>query len=305
MLHPVSSVSALLSANSCDKDEASLCGFVHKVTNNANWAQAADVILGPIIQVVVILAIAILVRRWLHKLINRTVNRITNGDPATTAELINRRILRARTLASVLQSVTSALVFGLAALMILQIFWSVAPLLASVSVVGVALGFGAQSLVKDVLAGLFMIVEDQYGVGDVIDVGNDVDGTVEAVGLRVTRIRAVDGTMWIVRNGEILRVGNKSQGWARAVVDVGVAHGVDVSHVEELLRQEGEKMRQDPAFTNALLGDPEVWGVETMTKDGLTIRVVVKTRPLKQWPVARELRRRITTRLEAEGIDQG
>ena len=149
---------------------------------------------------------------------------------------------------------------------------------------------------------MFMIVEDQYGVGDVIDAGNDVTGVVEGVGLRVTRVRDVTGTVWFVRNGEIQRIGNSSQGWSRAVVDVDVPLGTDVDRVEELLAEVAAQVRRSDGMAAALLDDPQVWGVESMTRDGLVIRVAVKTRPLQQWPVARELRRRINARLEAEGI---
>jgi moderate conductance mechanosensitive channel len=188
-------------------------------------------------------------------------------------------------------------------LMVLQeLDFSVAPLLAGASVFGVALGFGAQSLVRDVVSGMFMIVEDQYGVGDVVDVGA-ASGSVEAVGLRITRLRDVNGTVWYIRNGEILRVGNQSQGWARAVLDVNIGYTEDIDHAEEVLLETAQQLRTDERFAAFIIGEPEVWGVEALTVDGVVMRVVVKTQPLQQWVVARELRRRIKGRLDEEGIE--
>jgi moderate conductance mechanosensitive channel len=178
----------------------------------------------------------------------------------------------------------------------------VAPLLAGASIFGVALGFGAQSLVRDVVSGMFMIVEDQYGVGDVVDVGA-ASGSVEAVGLRITRLRDVNGTVWYVRNGEILRVGNQSQGWARAVLDVNVGYTEDIDRVQEILLETAQELRTDEQFAAFVIDEPEVWGVEALTVDGVVMRVVVKTQPLQQWVVARELRRRIKHRFDAEGIE--
>ena len=290
----------------CGTDDVTLCGVVTRLTGNQGLGQTLDVVLGTPLRIALILLVAVIVRRLVHRFIERLAVRVTAAhDGDTTAAQASRRALRARTLASVLQSVTVALVFVVATLMVLQeLGYSVAPLLASAGVVGVALGFGSQSLVKDVVSGMFMIVEDQYGVGDMIDVGNDVSGVVEAVGLRVTRVRDVSGTVWFVRNGEILRVGNQSQGWSRAVVDVDVPLGTDVDRVERMLAQVAEQMRESPALAAALLDEPQVWGVESMSKDGLVIRVVVKTQPLQQWPVARELRRRISARFESEGINR-
>jgi len=151
-------------------------------------------------------------------------------------------------------------------------------------VVGVAVGFGAQTLVKDFLAGIFLIAEDQFGVGDSVDLSADAKGTVEAVSLRVTRLRGVDGTVWYVRNGDLLRVGNRSQGWSRAVLDVDVPYSADAGRVAELLEE------------------PQVWGVEALTLEKVVVRIAVRTAPLQQWAVARELRARIKARFDAEGV---
>ena len=175
------------------------------------------------------------------------------------------------------------------------------PLLASAGIVGIAVGFGRRPSSSDVISGVFMLIEDQYGVGDVVDLG-DASGVVEAVGLRVTRIRDVNGTVWYIRNGQVLRVGNQSQGWARAVLDVGIAYGEDVARAERILLDVANSLRDDEKFGPLVIEEPEMWGIESVTADSVVLRLVVKTQPLQQWAVARELRRRIKDRFDAEGI---
>jgi small conductance mechanosensitive channel len=146
-----------------------------------------------------------------------------------------------------------------------------------------------------------MIFEDQYGVGDVVDLGEAI-GTVEAVGLRVTRLRDVEGTVWYVRNGEIIRVGNQSQNWARTVVDVPIGHEQDLYRVQEVLRDVAHDVWDDEDFKHMIIEEPEVWGVQDLTPDWITVRVTLKTAPLEQWAVAREMRERIKARFDHEGI---
>jgi small conductance mechanosensitive channel len=184
---------------------------------------------------------------------------------------------------------------------------NLAPILASAGVVGIALGFGAQNLVKDFLSGVFMLLEDQYGVGDVIDIGDgsgtrDVSGTVEAVGLRTSRIRDVHGTLWFVRNGEIVRVGNKSQGYAQVVLDVPLAHQADLEQAGQLMKASADELWHDPDWSDEVLAEPQYLGVEQITADGVVVRLTVKTRPGQQWRVGRELRLRIKERLDAEDM---
>ena len=168
------------------------------------------------------------------------------------------------------------------------------PLIAGAGIAGIALGFGAQSLVKDFLAGIFIIVEDQYGVGDIIDVGElsntPVSGTVESVSLRSTKLRSVNGTVWHVPNGTVLRVGNMSQQWARALLDVSVAYGSDLDLAQAEIKRVADELWHDPAWAGQVLEEPEVWGVEDLAPDGVTIRLVVKTQPAEQFKVLRELR---------------
>src|SRR6187200_2366728 len=199
-----------------------------------------------------------------------------------------RRVQRAQTMGSLLKSIVSGVVVAVAATMMLsELGVDIAPIVASAGIIGVALGFGSQTLVKDFLSGIFMIFEDQYGVGDVVDLG-EASGTVEAVSLRVTRLRDVNGTVWYVRNGEILRVGNMSQNWARTVLDIGVAYSEDLARVRRVLMEVAHDLWEDEEFKGLVIEEPEVWGVEALSPDGVTVRVTLKTAPLEQWSVARE-----------------
>ncbi|HEU4541288.1 MAG TPA: mechanosensitive ion channel family protein [Jiangellaceae bacterium] len=277
-----------------------------------------EILLDIPLKVVGLIVLAFITRYVLHKLINRMVHRAETTRPpermlgsrqaarivfGSTGAYSERRALRARTLGSLAKSVVTAVIGAVAVVMILAQFgYNVAPLLASAGIAGIALGFGAQNLVKDFLSGVMMLLEDQYGVGDVIDMG-EAAGTVEAVGLRVTRLRSVDGTVWYVRNGEVVRVGNSSQDWARAVIDIGVSYGADPGRVRELLTDVSHELAGDPEWGPLILEEPEVWGVENLAADGVVVRLVVKTKPLQQWSVARQLRERIKVRFDAEGIE--
>ncbi|MFB9378298.1 mechanosensitive ion channel family protein [Kineococcus gynurae] len=296
----------------CTTDSPNICGVVHGWTGSS-WAGLISSVL---VQVLLILVIGFVARYLLLKVIDRTVAGIAAGGARVTRNagrrnglmessplLSERRHQRAETLGSVLKSTATLVIGVLVVLMVLaQLDLNIAPFIASAGIVGVALGFGAQSLVKDFLSGIFMLAEDQYGVGDVVDLG-DASGTVEAVGLRVTRVRDVNGTVWYVRNGEILRVGNQSQGWARAVIDVSVTYESDLSHVHEVLQRVGDKLAAEDEWKALVIGPVEVWGVEAMDTGGVVLRLVVKTAPLQQWAVQRELRRRIKAVFDAEGIE--
>ena len=219
-----------------------------------------------------------------------------------TALVDERRKQRVQALGAILRSAASVTIFAIAGFVVLgDLGINLAPLLASAGVVGVAIGFGAQSLVKDYLSGIFMLVEDQYGVGDVITVG-DATGTVENVTLRVTRMRDVNGIVWHIRNGTIDTVGNESQGWARAVIDFPVPFDADLTTVRELLARTGNAMWNEPAWRVVMLEAPEVWGAQDISKDEVTMRMVAKTAPLRQWEVEREMRARIKRALKEAGI---
>jgi small conductance mechanosensitive channel len=234
----------------------------------------------------------------LRPLHDRTKGHLLEASPLSS----ERRRQRAETIGSVLRSVASLVVFSVAGAMVLsELSFDLGPVLASAGIVGVAVGFGAQNLIKDFLNGMFMILEDQYGVGDVIDAG-EATGTVEAVGLRTTRLRDVAGTVWHIRNGEILRVGNKSQGWARAVVDLPVSLDTDIARVRDVVQAAADEMHADEEWADKLIEQPEVWGLEDLGSAGLVIRLAVKTVPLEQWAVSRELRQRVKAAFDREGI---
>jgi small-conductance mechanosensitive channel len=300
---------------SCLEDPTNdLCQLVNKLTGNRWLAEASDWLIAKPLVVLAVIVGAVLVRLVLHRAITRLAGRAAEGTvPGVLVRgrgpvfgvsplLSERRKQRAETMGSVLRSITTAVIFVVAFLMVLgEIGLNIGPLLAGAGIIGVALGFGSQTLVKDFISGIFMILEDEYGVGDVVDLG-EASGTVEAVGLRVTRVRDVNGTVWYVRNGEIIRVGNKSQGWARAVIDVGIAYDEEVARVRDLLQLTAHELAEDESFRDAVLEEPEVWGVEALTADAVVIRVVVKTVPLKQWEIARALRERIKAAFDEHGV---
>src|SRR5512146_338496 len=213
-----------------------------------------------------------------------------------------RRKQRVRALGAILRSASSITIFSIAGFVILgDLGINLAPLLASAGVVGVAIGFGAQNLVRDYLSGVFMLVEDQYGVGDVITVG-DATGTVENVTLRITRMRDVNGIVWHIRNGTIEQVGNESQGWARAVIDFPVPFAADLAAIRELLTRTGDEMWREPVWRAVMLEAPEVWGAQEISSKEVTMRIVAKTAPLRQWEVEREMRARVKRSLAEAGI---
>ena len=213
-----------------------------------------------------------------------------------------RHLQRTLTMGSLLRSMVTFVVGLITVLTVMAIIGlPLAPLLASAGVGGVALGFGAQSLVKDFLSGIFMILEDQYGVGDVIDTG-EATGTVEEVSLRVTRLRDGTGVVWYIRNGEIIRIGNKSQGWATALVDIPVSYTENLERVIPVIREVVHALDTEEAWQDVLLEEPNVVGVESISGNTVTIRVIAKTAPEQQYGVSREIRERVKAAFDAHGI---
>ncbi|GHJ52031.1 mechanosensitive ion channel protein MscS [Nonomuraea sp. TT08I-71] len=293
------------------------CKNVYDITGSAWFAEGSYWIVLKPLRIVLIVLLAVAARWALHRTINRLVRTTTEGAVPTMLRPLRERIpsatldpeqfvperrrQRAEAIGSVLRSMVTAFIFGIALLMVLKEFsFDLAPLLASAGIAGVALGFGAQSLVKDLIAGLFMLIEDQYGVGDTVDLG-EATGVVEAVGLRVTTVRDGRGVLWYIRNGEIVRVGNKSQGWALVVVDLPVGFA-GTEEATAVLRTAAASVALDPELSPQIVEEPEVLGVEQMTVDGAVIRTVVKTTADGQFAVGRELRRRLAEALENSGI---
>jgi len=279
----------------CAADAGSWCAQIYRLTDSDFLARSADTIFAAGSQILLVLILALIARWFLHRLITRIVAGATSNpvsklmNRGAAAAAADRSGQRARTLGSVLRSLCSAVVGIIATIMVLGEFGvDLAPILASAGIVGIAIGFGAQNLVKDFLSGMFMLLEDQYGVGDIVDVGQ-ASGTVETVGLRITTLRDVNGTLWYVRNGEILRVGNKSQGFAVAVVDVPVAHGTDVAEASEVATRVAQERVKEPDIAEDVLEEVQTLGIESVTAEKLTLRLTVRVQPGRQFAVQRAL----------------
>lgn len=286
----------------CRESNSWSCAAVYTWTGNETLAQGATWLIGKPLAIVTIVLVALVARRLAAKAIDRLVRRAATAPTPDDPQTFNRRAQRAGSLGSLLKSCTTTLVLGIAFVMVLsELGADVAPILASAGVLGLAIGFGAQNLVKDFLSGAMMMVEDQYGVGDIVDLGGAI-GEVENVGLRVTRVRAIDGTVWYVRNGEILRVGNLSQNWARSVLDIAVGYSEDLDQVRRLLSEVARGLWEDEDYSDIVIEEPEVWGVQNLAPEGVIVRVTLKTAPMQQWAVAREMRERIKARFDQEGI---
>ncbi|MEJ3403130.1 mechanosensitive ion channel domain-containing protein [Rathayibacter sp. YIM 133350] len=266
---------------------------------------------GKLLAIIVIVLLAFALRWALHVVIDKVVRRIVSGVKkgqetddtqviAAASPLAAVRVVqRTRTLGSVLTNVVNVTIFIVAVLMIINtispdVLGSFALLTAAI---GAGLGFGAQNIVKDTFNGIFMVMEDQLGVGDVVDTGS-ATGVVEAVGIRVTQIRDVNGTLWYVRNGEILRVGNMSQGWARIVIDLAVPYDADLDAVQERILRTAEQLATAPKWRSLVLERPEVWGLESISADALVVRLVMKVRTSARDDVGRELRMRLKRALD-------
>ena len=258
-----------------------------------------EVLIASALRVAGAVAIALLLW-WVLRLIIRRIER-SLGQPQPGALTVHEQ--RTRTLVSLLRSVGRAIIFVIFLFMLMSaVGMDLGPLLAGAGVVGLAISFGAQSLVKDVISGLFILIENQFGVGDVIRI-EGVSGAVERMTLRVVALRDVHGVVHIVPNGQITKVSNLTRTWARVVLDVGVAYREDTDHVTAVMREVGESLWDDEEWRALLVEAPEVPGIESFDSGSVTIRMTAKTLPLKQWDVARELRRRLKRRFEEENIE--
>jgi small conductance mechanosensitive channel len=307
------------------------CRLAWDITHSTNATQVVRVYLaGPVsegLRILFVVVVAFAIRAVAHRVINRLTERAATATrpvtpairPAVRAQRAadaaraddtippptvgtERREQRARALGSILRSGVSIVVFGIAALIILgDLGVNLTPLLLSTTVLGVALGFGAQNLVRDYLAGILMLVEDHYGVGDTIIV-KDASGTVEAMTLLTTRLRDVNGAVWHIRNGTIEAVGNESQGWSRAVIDYPVPYGEDLGRIRAVMEQAAGSLFRERGWRKLMLERPEVWGAQELSSKEVTMRIVAKTAPMRQWEVARELRARVKAALDEAGV---
>jgi small conductance mechanosensitive channel len=275
---------------------------VADVRSIVEWlAQQLSVDVGLVVrrgfQVLGVLVLAYLGLRVLKLVTGRIEKAVDDGDPTTLSE----REQRGKTLAQLLNNVGGVTIWVAAGLTILNFFIEIGPLLAGVGVAGLAISFGAQSLVKDVISGFFILLENQFGVGDVVEV-NGVSGVVERMTMRVVVLRDVHGTLHVVPNGSINLVSNKTRAWARAIVDIGVAYKENVDNVIRVMRDVAAELWRDAEWKGRLLEEPAVWGIEQLADSSVNIRLAAMTQPGKQWDVGRELRRRLKNRFDREGI---
>jgi moderate conductance mechanosensitive channel len=300
----------------CGQDPNWSCRVALEQTDSAGFASAAEWLVGKPLSILAIVIAALIVNRLARRALKRGLRGLASGGvkerlgaarrrtPAAlldTQEVSVRATQRIEALATVLRSVVTFVIALVAVLLILgELGFNLAPLLAGAGIVGVALGFGSQTLVKDFLSGFFILVEDQFGVGDIVDLETGVSGVVEAVSLRTTRLRSVDGTVWHMPNGEIRRVGNMSQHWSRALLDVEVAYDTDIQHAREVIKGVADELWHE---SEHVLEEPDLWGVEDLGMNGIKIRLVVKTTPSEQWAISRTLRERLKSAFDAEGIE--
>lgn len=312
--------------DACGSAPGVVCKLLYDWTGNGTAARVTEWVVAKPLKVLLVIAIALLLSRLLRRGVRRLVDRVgaqreaqvraiedekapvrPRSDRAAAkarrlAEQRERGRQRAQALGTVLRSVVSVVVWGLAALIILGEFGvNLGPLIAGAGIVGIALGFGAQTLVRDFLSGLFMLAEDQYGVGDVVDLG-EASGTVEEIRLRTTRVRDGEGTVWFVPNGEIRRVANKSQYWARAVLDVAVGWEADLDLAGRVIKEAADALWHERPAGATILEEPQVLGIEQLGESAITIRLLLKVDPGEQWAVARLARRRIRDALAVAGI---
>lgn len=262
-----------------------------------------------LISIGVILIAAFVLRLVLGLASRKIVKTIVSGvqrakqDERMDGILAEQRLTqRTKTIASVLDNFATWAIAITALVMILsEVGINVGALIAVSTVLGAAIGFGAQSLVKDILSGIFIVFEDQYGVGDWVEIG-DVSGEVERVGLRVTEVRDIRGTLWFVRNGEIIQVGNASQEWAAALLDFPFDYANDVDKVQSIIEETALAMRKSKQWSRDMIADAEVWGMQHVSGEQFVMRVSIRTLPNRQWAVTRELRKRCKMAFDKQGI---
>lgn len=305
--------------NACGAKESrgALCKWSYELTSSQYVAELVNSLSKPI-RIILIILLAYLANRIMRVFVKRIIKKLSNQrahdkirtfkkktglSKLETSEVpSSRSVQRAQTIGSAFRGVTTFVIFTIAILLILGTFnVKFAPLFAGAGIIGVVVGFGAQSMIRDFLSGIFIIVEDWYGVGDVIDAG-PASGTVEQVTLRSTHLRDVYGVVWHLPNGEIVRAGNKSQQWARALLDIGVALDTDLDFAQQVIKETADALANDKAHASEIIGEPEVLGIEEIAVDRILIRVIIKTIPAAQWRVARELRLRIKAAFDKAGI---
>jgi small conductance mechanosensitive channel len=267
-----------------------------------------------LIRIVLIVLGLFLVRWILLVIVRRIVTTVTTGvkkrEGAADTKALDasplaraRIVQRARTIGLVLSNlITASLTISAMIAILAELGIAIGALAAGAGILGAALGFGAQSLVKDFLAGLFIVVEDQFGVGDFVDLGT-ATGVVESIRLRVTQVRDSEGTVWYVRNGEILRVGNQSQGWSRIILDLPLAYNSDLEKAKKAIEAAAAKLTETPALKTGLIGKAEVWGIQALGGEEIVFRTVQQVRPSKKDAITRALRMEVKKALDKAGVE--
>ena len=268
---------------------------------------------GLAIRIALIIVGLVLLRWLLLVMIRRIVTTVTQGvkkrEGAADTKALDasplaraRIVQRARTIGLVLSNLlTAGLTISALIAILSELGIAIGALAAGAGILGAALGFGAQSLVRDFIAGLFIVVEDQFGVGDFVDLGT-ATGIVESIRLRVTQVRDAEGTVWYVRNGEILRVGNQSQGWSRIILDLPLAYNSDLDKAKKVLEAAALKLAETPALKSGLIGKPEIWGIQALAGEEVVFRLVQQVRPSKKDALTRALRAEVKAALDKAGI---
>ena len=310
--------------DACGSDPTWICERVFDLTDSAAWTKSIDWIAAKPLSVLLTVIVAAIAARIVRWAITRTMNRMAGRSPSkrsgskrrsrrtrwSTADMFLaagdtsvRAEARFKTLNAVFRSIGTVVVWVIAIVTILDILGiNLGPVLATAGIAGVALGFGAQKMVQDFIGGFFIVAEDQFGVGDEIDLGGGAIGVVERISLRSTHLRDVRGTVWHVANGEILRVANSSQEWSRALIDVVLPYSVDVDVADGLMQEVADSMQADPDWGSKILERAEIWGIQDFGSDGVHVRMVIKTKPAAQFGVLRELRGRLKSAFDSRGI---
>lgn len=289
-------------------NQGPLCEVIYEWTDNEQVAEGASFLLGSPVKIVMIVAGALILNHITRKAIRRLTNRlgratIDHGDSVVTERSIERAEQRASTSGSLLRSLSTAMIYGAAIILIFEVFGiSMVPIIASAGVLAIAIGFGAQSVVEDLLRGVFMLAEDQFGVGDRISVGQ-VNGYVERVTLRTTVIRDTQGTLWHVPNSEIDWVANEAQETSRAKIEIGVAYTADIEHAIDVLQQAADDAAADPIWREHVTRPPEVSGIQELAEDAVKIRVIVWVDAGERRKFERHLRKQLKEALDAARIE--
>ncbi len=305
----------------CGDNTGWFCERVFEWTGSKAWARAAEWFIAKPLTILCVVVIAGLVAMIVRRMISRSMNRLflpggskkRGGKGALrrrTSEVLLasgdsslRTDARLETLTAVFRSIGTALVWFIALFFGLEVLGiSLGPLLATAGIVGIALGFGTQTMVRDFISGFFIVAEDQFGVGDTIDVGGGAKGVVERITLRATHIRDAEGTMWHIANGQIVKVANKSQEWARALIDVVLPYDADISAVSDVMQEVADTIQADPEWSTKIMERAEIWGIQEFDPDGVHVRMVIKTEPAAQFGVLRELRARMKGTFDERGI---